>query len=82
MLVEVEHVLDARKTNDLIRGQREPHHRSESVEDGKAVGDGARQGEKCACDGTPKHDGSSTPPGGDHDPDEAANATMYVSQLR
>lgn len=63
MLVQVEHVLDAGQTGDLVRSQCKAHESAKGVKGveagGQCAGKCAERAQECA----PEHDRSATPPG-------------------
>lgn len=61
MLVEEEHIFDAREADGLVGSQSQAHHRTEAVEDEEVVRDSTGQGEEGSSEDRPEHDRRSTP---------------------
>lgn len=79
MFMEVEHILDASQANHLISCQCEAHHGPEPIEHREAAGHGTSEREESSGERRPEHDGCSSPPGTNDDPEKTTNPSANVS---
>jgi hypothetical protein len=82
VFVEVEHILNASESHDLVCGERQTHHGSKTIEDWETGCDSAGKSEERPCESGPKHDGRATPVRGHDDPNEATNTADEISRYR